>query len=263
MTDYDDEYLALLGRVLNSGSTKTDRTGTGTRSLCAERIEVDLTKGFPLLTTKFTNFRPIKEELLWFLRGETNVNTLQSQIWNEWVDRDGSIGPMYGKQWRNWGSQGIDQITSAIDLINTDPDSRRIVVSAWNVDDLPGMALAPCHAFFQFYVADGDLSCLLHQRSADIFLGLPFNVASYALLTHMIAQITETEARRLVINIGDAHLYENHVNQAMEQLSRKGYSNLPTLKLNDEITDIDDFRTEDIAVRNYLHDLAIPATIAV
>lgn len=266
--DYD--YLELLGLVYGEGKAKGDRTGTGTRSLFGESLRVQLDHGFPLLTTKKVNFNAVKEELLWFLRGETNINTLDASIWDEWNMGRGTLGPIYGKQWRNWtipdphsGFTGVDQIENVINLIKNDPDSRRMIVSAWNVSELAYMALPPCHLLFQFYVADGELSCVLTQRSGDIFLGVPFNIASYALLTRMVAQVTGTKAKELVINFGDLHMYNNHEAQVLEQYSRPVHYASPVLYLNPDITDIDDFKSEDIEIRHYKSDPAIKAPVAV
>ncbi|HEU4813975.1 MAG TPA: thymidylate synthase [Xanthomonadaceae bacterium] len=261
-------YLDLLCHVLEHGTEKADRTGTGTRSVFGWQMRFDLREGFPLVTTKKLHLRSIVHELLWFLRGETNVAYLRDNkvsIWDEWADDDGELGPVYGKQWRRWsaadGSE-IDQLRNVIDEIRRNPDSRRLIVSAWNVADLPAMALQPCHALFQFYVADGRLSCQLYQRSGDIFLGVPFNIASYALLTHMVAQACGLEAGDFVHTLGDAHLYSNHFDQAREQLSRTPRA-LPTLRLNPEVRDVFAFRFEDIAIEGYDPHPAIRAPVAV
>lgn len=261
-------YLDLLKRVLDEGTDKSDRTGTGTRSLFGGQMRFDLEAGFPLVTTKKLFLKGIVHELLWFLRGETNVRSLQAEgvtFWDEWADADGNLGPVYGAQWRAWPAPdggGIDQIKQAVHLLKTDPDSRRIIVSAWNVSDLPKMALAPCHAFFQFYVAKGRLSCQLYQRSADMFLGVPFNIASYALLTHMMAQVTGLKPGEFIWSGGDVHIYSNHFEQVREQLTRSPRA-LPRLKLNPQVTDIFEFRYEDIAVEGYDPCPAIAAPIAV
>ena len=262
------QYLELLRHVLEHGSEKADRTGTGTRSVFGWQMRFDLAEGFPLVTTKKLHLRSIIHELLWFLRGETDVGYLRDNrvtIWDEWADADGELGPVYGKQWRRWadGRGGeIDQIRWVVEEIRRNPDSRRLVVSAWNVADLPAMALQPCHALFQFYVVDGKLSCQLYQRSGDIFLGVPFNIASYALLTHMVAQVTGLGVGDFVHTLGDAHLYSNHYDQAREQLSRTPRP-LPRLALNPAIRDIFDFSYEDIAIEGYDPLPAIKAPVAV
>jgi thymidylate synthase len=260
-------YLDLLGHVLEHGTEKSDRTGTGTRSVFGWQLRFDLQQGFPLVTTKKLHLRSIIHELLWFLRGETNVASLREQrvsIWDEWADAEGELGPVYGKQWRAWrGPDGpIDQIRWVLDEIRRNPDSRRLIVSAWNVADLPRMALMPCHTMFQFYVADGRLSCQLYQRSGDIFLGIPFNIASYALLTHMVAQVTGLGVGDFVHTLGDAHLYNNHVEQAREQLARQPRA-LPQLALNPAVDDLFAFRFEDIAITGYDPHPAIRAPVAV
>ncbi|HVR44526.1 MAG TPA: thymidylate synthase [Thermoanaerobaculia bacterium] len=261
-------YLDLLRHVRDHGVKKSDRTGTGTLSVFGHQMRFDLGRGFPLLTTKKLHTRSIFHELLWFLRGETNVRSLrenQVTIWDEWADANGELGPVYGAQWRSWpASDGrrIDQISRVIDQIRRSPDSRRLVVSAWNVADLDRMALQPCHALFQFWVAGGKLSCQLYQRSADVFLGLPFNIASYALLTMMVAQVTDLEPGELVHTLGDAHLYLNHLDQAAEQLGREPRP-LPRLRLNPDIRSIFDFRFEDLVVEGYDPHPAIRAPIAV
>ena len=262
------QYLDLLHHVLEQGTRKSDRTGTGTRSVFGWQLRFDLAQGFPLVTTKKLHLRSIVHELLWFLRGDTNIAYLKENkvgIWDEWADADGELGPVYGKQWRRWGgpdAREIDQIAWLLDEIKRNPDSRRLIVSAWNVTDLPRMALMPCHTLFQFYVADGKLSCQLYQRSADIFLGLPFNIASYALLTQMIAQVCGLRLGDFVHTLGDAHLYDNHVEQAREQLSRTPRA-LPTLQLNPAIDDLFAFRYEDIAIEGYDPLPAIKAPVAV
>jgi thymidylate synthase len=262
------QYLALLNHVLKNGVAKSDRTGTGTRSVFGYQMRFDLAESFPLLTTKKLHLRSIAYELLWILRGETNVKYLQDNrvsIWDEWAGADGELGPVYGKQWRSWaGADGstIDQMTEVVDAIQTNPDSRRLIVSAWNVADLPKMALPPCHLLFQFYVAAGRLSCQLYQRSADIFLGVPFNIASYALLTRMMAQVTGLEPGEFIHTLGDAHLYDNHLEQARRQLDREPRS-LPTMKLNPDVKDLFAFNFEDFALENYDPHPHIAAPVAV
>ncbi len=261
-------YLDLLEHVLERGTVKADRTGTGTRSVFGWQMRFDLAQGFPLVTTKKLHLRSIIHELLWFLRGETNIAYLKEHnvsIWDEWADANGDLGPVYGKQWRSWaGADGrtFDQIAWVVEEIRRNPDSRRLIVSAWNVAELEQMALMPCHSLFQFYVADGKLSCQLYQRSGDIFLGVPFNIASYALLTHMVAQVCGLEVGDFVHTLGDAHLYANHVEQAREQLTRSPRA-LPTLVLNPAITALEDFRFEDIAIEGYDPHPAIRAPVAV
>lgn len=262
------EYLNLVQHILDNGAKKTDRTGTGTLSVFGHQLRFDLGAGFPLLTTKKLHLRSIIYELLWFLRGETNVKYLQENkvtIWDEWANEEGDLGPVYGYQWRSWPTadgRHIDQITNVIDDIKRTPDSRRLVVSAWNVGELDKMALQPCHALFQFYVAGGRLSCLMYQRSADVFLGVPFNIASYALLTMMVAQVTDLEPGDLVLTLGDAHLYSNHLEQAREQLTRTPRP-LPTMRLNPEVTSIFDFKFSDFTLENYDPHPSIKAPIAV
>lgn len=262
------QYLDLLRDVLENGTVKADRTGTGTRSVFGRQMRFDLAGGFPLVTTKKLHVRSIVHELLWFLRGETNVASLRENkvtIWDEWADRSGELGPVYGKQWRRWeGPDGreIDQIAWVLDEIRHNPDSRRLVVSAWNVADLPRMALQPCHVLFQFYVAEGRLSCQVYQRSGDVFLGVPFNIASYALLTSMMAHATGLTPGDLVHTLGDAHLYANHLDQAREQLSRTPRP-LPALRLNEAKTDLFALRYADIAIEGYDPHPAIKAPVAV
>ena len=262
------QYLELLGHVLEHGTEKADRTGTGTRSVFGWQMRFDLGKGFPLVTTKKLHLRSIIHELLWFLRGETNIAYLRENkvsIWDEWADANGELGPVYGKQWRSWATPdggSIDQMRWLVEEIRRNPDSRRLVVSAWNVADLSKMALMPCHNLFQFYVAGGKLSCQLYQRSGDIFLGVPFNIASYALLTHMVAQATGLGVGDFVHTLGDAHLYSNHYEQAREQLSRTPRA-LPTLHLNPAVSDLFAFRFEDIEIRGYDPLPAIKAPVAV
>ncbi|HWM32793.1 MAG TPA: thymidylate synthase [Pseudolysinimonas sp.] len=264
MTPYED----LLRDTFEHGVHKTDRTGTGTRSVFGRQIRYDLARGFPLITTKRVHFKSIAVELLWFLRGESNVAFLRDNgvtIWDEWADSAGELGPVYGVQWRSWptpSGEQIDQISEVIEQIRVDPDSRRLIVSAWNPADIPRMALAPCHALFQFYVADGRLSCQLYQRSADMFLGVPFNIASYALLTHMIAQQTGLEVGEFVWTGGDTHIYDNHVEQVQEQLSRDPYP-LPTLRLKRRPDSIFDYTLEDFEVVDYQHHPAIRGAVAV
>ncbi len=262
------EYLALLERVMSEGVEKGDRTGTGTRSVFGHQMRFDLAAGFPAVTTKKLHMKSIIHELLWFLQGSTNVRYLQENgvtIWDEWADPEGELGPVYGKQWRSWpGPDGKthDQIAWLVEEIKRNPDSRRLVVSAWNVGQLEEMALMPCHALFQFYVANGRLSCQLYQRSADVFLGVPFNIASYALLTMMIAQVTGLKPGEFVHTLGDAHLYLNHLTQAREQLSRKPFP-LPLMELNPERKRLEDFVYDDFKLINYEHHPAIKAPIAV
>ncbi len=262
------QYLDLLDRVLTEGVEKTDRTGTGTISVFGHQMRFDLNEGFPLLTTKKLHTRSIFGELLWFLRGSTNVAWLHQNsisIWDEWAGPDGELGPIYGYQWRSWPTPDgghVDQITSVIDSIRNNPDSRRHIVSAWNVGQLGEMALPPCHAFFQFYVADGKLSCQLYQRSADVFLGVPFNIASYALLTHLVAQVTGLGVGDFVHTLGDAHLYLNHLEQARLQLGREPRQ-LPRLVLNPAVRDIDAFELSDIEVVDYDPHPPIKAPISV
>jgi len=261
-------YLDLMRHVLEHGTKKDDRTGTGTLSVFGWQMRYDLAAGFPLVTTKKCHLRSIIHELLWFLQGDTNIRYLKENgvsIWDEWADENGNLGPVYGHQWRSWPARDggtIDQISEAVKTLKSNPDSRRIIVSAWNVADLDRMALAPCHAFFQFYVADGKLSCQLYQRSADIFLGVPFNIASYALLTLMMAQVTGLKPGDFIHTLGDAHLYLNHLDQAREQLSRSPRS-LPTMTLNPAVQSIFDFRFEDFTLEGYDPHPAIKAPVAV
>jgi len=263
-----EQYLDLMRHVKEYGVTKEDRTGTGTLSVFGYQMRFNLQDGFPAMTTKKLHFKSIIHELLWFLNGETNIQYLKDNgvsIWDEWADENGDLGPVYGAQWRSWktaGGKTVDQISDVIEQIKINPDSRRLIVSAWNVGELDQMALMPCHAFFQFYVADGKLSCQLYQRSADIFLGVPFNIASYALLTMMVAQVCELKPGEFVHTLGDAHLYLNHLQQVDEQLSRQPLT-LPVMKLNAEINSIFDFKYEDFELLNYESHPAISAPIAV
>jgi thymidylate synthase len=262
------QYQQLLQHILDNGVSKTDRTGTGTISCFGYQMRFDLSKGFPLVTTKKLHLKSIIYELLWFLNGDTNIKYLNDngvRIWNEWADENGNLGPVYGKQWRSWqGADGkvIDQISDVITQLKTTPDSRRMIVSAWNVAELPEMALMPCHSLFQFYVAEGKLSCQLYQRSADVFLGVPFNIASYALLTMMIAQVCDLECGDFVHTFGDVHLYNNHIEQAKLQLSRTPYP-LPTMKINPAVKDIFSFSFEDFTLENYQFYPHIKAEVAV
>jgi thymidylate synthase len=261
------EYEDLLARVMASGAVKADRTGTGTKSLFAQQLRYDLRAGFPLITTKLVHFRSVAYELLWFLRGDSNVRWLQDHgvtIWDEWADDNGELGPVYGVQWRSWPTptgEHIDQISQVLDLIRSDPNSRRLIVSAWNVAEISKMALPPCHALFQFYVADGALSCQLYQRSADLFLGVPFNVASYALLTHMVAQQAGLDVGEFVWTGGDCHIYDNHVDQVREQLSRTPYP-FPTLRLR-RADSLFGYDYDDFEIVDYEHHPALRAPVAV
>ncbi|MBT3932934.1 MAG: thymidylate synthase [Bacteroidetes bacterium] len=262
------QYLDLLDHILQNGIEKSDRTGTGTKSVFGYQMRFDLSKGFPLLTTKKLHLRSIIHELLWFLKGETNVKYLNDQgvsIWDDWKDENGDLGPIYGEQWVSWpkgDGTTVNQIQKCVDTINNNPDSRRIIVNAWNVGQLDEMALTPCHAMFQYYVADGKLSCQLYQRSADVFLGVPFNIASYALLTMMMAQVCGLESGDFVHTFGDAHLYINHLEQTKLQLSRTPKS-LPLMKINPDVKDIFDFKFEDFELIGYDPDAHIKAPIAV
>jgi len=267
-TGHMRQYLELLARVLDEGVDKADRTGTGTRSVFGHQMRFDLAAGFPLVTTKKLHIRSIVHELLWFLRGDTNIGYLREhgvKIWDAWADEDGELGPVYGHQWRSWpgrGGETIDQIAGVVDAIRTSPDSRRLMVTAWNPADVDRMALPPCHCLFQFYVAEGRLSCQLYQRSADVFLGVPFNIASYALLTHMVAQVTGLAVGDFVHTFGDAHLYSNHFEQAREQLTRTPRA-LPTLALNPAVKDLFGFSFEDVTIENYDPHPHIRAQVAV
>jgi len=262
------QYLDLLQHILDNGVHKTDRTGTGTLSCFGYQLRFDLQKGFPLVTTKKVHLKSIIYELLWFLKGGTNIAYLKEhgvKIWDEWADENGDLGPVYGKQWRSWeGKDGkvVDQVSELIGQIKKNPDSRRLIISAWNVADLPEMALMPCHNMFQFYVAEGKLSCQLYQRSADVFLGVPFNIASYALLTMMIAQVCDLKAGEFVHTFGDVHIYSNHMEQVNLQLGRKPFP-LPTMKLNPSVKDIFAFQFEDFTLENYQSHPSIKAPVAV
>lgn len=262
------QYLALMQQIIDSGAVKQDRTGTGTLSIFGAQMRFDLQQGFPLVTTKKCHLKSIIHELLWFLNGDTNIGYLQQNgvsIWNEWADENGDLGPVYGAQWRSWrGADGqtIDQITQVVEQIKTNPDSRRLIVNAWNVAELDKMALSPCHALFQFYVANGRLSCQLYQRSADLFLGVPFNIASYALLTHMIAQQCDLDVGDFVWTGGDVHLYSNHLQQANLQLSRNPYP-LSVLKIIRKPDDIFSYQYEDFVIENYQSHPAIKAPVAI
>ena len=272
------QYLDLVRRARNDGAVKGDRTGTGTRSVFGHQMRFDLSEGFPLVTTKKIHLKSVIHELLWFIKGDTNTDYLTKngvRIWNEWADENGDLGPVYGHQWRNWNSENVDQLKQVIETLKTNPNSRRMLISAWNPSVLPDTsksfsenvangkaALPPCHAFFQFYVADGKLSCQLYQRSADIFLGVPFNIASYALLTEMMAQVCGFKAGEFIHTLGDAHIYTNHFDQVELQLSREPKP-LPTLKLNPNISDLFDFKYEDIEVLNYDPYPGIKGVVAV
>jgi thymidylate synthase len=262
------QYNDLLRHVMQHGTKKEDRTGTGTVSVFGYQMRFNLQEGFPLVTTKKVHTKSIIHELLWFLKGETNIKYLKDNgvsIWDEWADENGNLGPVYGYQWRSWPSangEHIDQITQLIEQIKKNPDSRRLLVNAWNVSEISKMKLPPCHILFQFYVADGKLSCQLYQRSADLFLGVPFNIASYALLTHMVAQVCDLEVGEFIHTLGDAHIYSNHFDQVNLQLTREPLP-LPTLKLNQDVKNIFDFTYEDIAIENYQSHPAIKAVVAV
>ncbi len=262
------QYLNLMKHVLENGTEKSDRTGTGTLSVFGHQMRFDLSEGFPLVTTKKLHLRSIIHELLWFLKGDTNIGYLSEnkvRIWDEWADENGDLGPVYGAQWRSWrGADGntVDQIAQVVDQIKNNPDSRRLIVNAWNVGELDKMALPPCHAFFQFYVADGKLSCQLYQRSADIFLGVPFNIASYALLTHMMAQVCDLKVGDFIHTLGDAHLYSNHLDQTRLQLERTPHP-LPQLKLNPEVKNIFEFSFDDFEIIGYESHPHIKGEVAV
>lgn len=263
-----EQYLNLLQHILDEGAVKTDRTGTGTVSCFGAQLRFNLQEGFPLVTTKKLHLKSIIYELLWFLNGDTNIKYLNDHgvtIWDEWADENGELGPIYGKQWRSWETKDgrvIDQISDAVRTIKNNPDSRRIIVNAWNVADLPEMKLSPCHCLFQFYVANGKLSCQLYQRSADVFLGVPFNIASYAILTMMMAQVCGLEPGEFIHTFGDVHLYNNHIEQAKLQLTRQPFP-LPVLKINPDVKDIFGFRYEDFELLNYQHHPHIKAPVAV
>ena len=262
------QYHDLLDHIIKNGVDKSDRTGTGTRSCFGYQMRFDLNEGFPMVTTKKLHLKSIIYELLWFLKGDTNVKYLQEngvRIWNEWADENGDLGPVYGKQWRSWGKpngETVDQITRVVNTIKNNPDSRRMIVNAWNVGEIDEMALTPCHCLFQFYVADGKLSCQLYQRSADTFLGVPFNIASYALLTMMMAQVCGLEYGEFIHSFGDVHLYNNHMEQAHLQLSREPRS-LPTMKINPDVSSIFDFEFEDFTLENYDPHPHIKAAVSV
>ena len=262
------QYLDLLQKIVDEGVFKSDRTGTGTYSIFGHQMRFDLDEGFPLLTTKKLHLRSIIYELLWFLKGETNIRYLKENkvsIWDEWADENGELGPVYGKQWRSWATadgRTVDQISTLIDQIQSNPDSRRLIVSAWNVGEIEKMALPPCHVLFQFYVNNGEISCQLYQRSADVFLGVPFNIASYALLLMMIAQVTGLKPKHFIHTFGDAHLYTNHREQALLQLSRTP-SQLPTMKLNPDVKSIFDFKYDDFTLENYIPQPHIKADVSI
>ncbi|MBQ8670942.1 MAG: thymidylate synthase [Alphaproteobacteria bacterium] len=259
------QYLDLLKDVMENGVDKMDRTGVGTRSVFGRQMRFDLSKGFPLMTTKKVHLKSIIYELLWFLKGDTNVHYLQEhgvRIWNEWADENGELGPVYGSQWRNWNGEGIDQIAEVINTLKTKPNDRRMIVSAWNVGKIAEMHLPPCHMMFQFYVANNKLSCMLYQRSCDMFLGVPFNIASYALLTMMVAQVCGYEAGEFIHTLGDTHIYHNHFEQVHEQLSHTPYP-LPQMKINPNVKNINDFKYEDFELVGYQSYDAIKAKVAV
>lgn len=259
------QYLDMLRYVLENGVDKMDRTGVGTRSVFGQQMRFDLSRGFPLMTTKKMHLKSIIHELLWFIKGDTNVKYLQDngvRIWNEWADENGDLGPIYGSQWRNWNGEGIDQLAQVVDKLKNNPNDRRMIVSAWNVSKISEMRLPPCHMMFQFYVANGKLSCMLYQRSCDMFLGVPFNIASYALLTMMLAQVCNLEPGEFVHTLGDTHVYHNHFEQVKEQLRREPLP-LPTMRLNPQVKDINDFKYEDFTLENYECYGAIKAQVAV
>ncbi|MBP5352827.1 MAG: thymidylate synthase [Alphaproteobacteria bacterium] len=259
------QYLDLLKDIMENGTDKMDRTGTGTRSVFGRQMRFDLSKGFPLVTTKKVHLKSIIYELLWFLKGDTNVKYLQDngvRIWNEWADENGELGPVYGSQWRTWNGEGIDQISQVVETLKKNPNDRRMIVSAWNVGKIPEMHLPPCHMMFQFYVANNKLSCMLYQRSCDMFLGVPFNIASYALLTMMMAQVCGYEPGEFVHTLGDTHIYHNHFEQVREQLSHTPYP-LPTMKINPTVKDIFAFKYEDFELQNYQSYDTIKAKVAV
>ena len=259
------QYLDMLRYVLENGVDKMDRTGVGTRSVFGQQMRFDLSRGFPLMTTKKMHLKSIIHELLWFIKGDTNVKYLQDngvRIWNEWADENGDLGPIYGSQWRNWNGEGIDQLAQVVDKLKNNPNDRGMIVSAWNVSKISEMRLPPCHMMFQFYVANGKLSCMLYQRSCDMFLGVPFNIASYALLTMMLAQVCNLEPGEFVHTLGDTHIYHNHFEQVKEQLRREPLP-LPTMRLNPQVKDINDFKYEDFTLENYECYGAIKAQVAV
>lgn len=259
------QYLDLLQDIMDNGVDKMDRTGTGTRSVFARQMRFDLSKGFPLVTTKKVHLKSIIHELLWFIKGETNIKYLQDngvRIWNEWADENGELGPVYGSQWRNWNGEGIDQLAEVVNKLKNNPNDRRIIVSAWNVAKIPEMRLPPCHMMFQFYVANNKLSCMLYQRSCDMFLGVPFNVASYALLTMMLAQVCNLELGEFVHTLADTHIYHNHFDQVKEQLTREPLP-LPTMKINPTVKNINDFKFEDFELVDYQSHPALQGKVAV
>ncbi len=259
------QYLDLLQDILDNGVDKADRTGVGTRSVFGRQMRFDLSKGFPLVTTKKVHLKSIIHELLWFIKGDTNIKYLQDngvRIWNEWADKNGDLGPVYGSQWRNWNGEGVDQLADVIERLKNNPNDRRMIISAWNVSKIPEMKLPPCHMMFQFYVANGKLSCMLYQRSCDMFLGVPFNIASYALLTMMIAQVCNLEVGEFVHTLGDTHIYHNHFEQVKEQLSHTPLQ-LPTMKINPEVKNINDFKYEDFELVGYESYGVIKGKVAV
>ena len=259
------QYLDLLKDIMDNGVDKKDRTGVGTRSVFGRQMRFDLSKGFPLVTTKKMHLKSIIHELLWFIKGDTNIKYLQEngvRIWNEWADEDGNLGPVYGAQWRNWNNDGIDQLSDVIERIKKTPNDRRLIVTAWNPSQIPQMKLPPCHMMFQFYVADAKLSCMLYQRSCDMFLGVPFNIASYALLTMMVAQVCNLEVGEFIHTLGDTHIYHNHFEQVREQLSHEPLP-LPQMKINPNVKNINDFKYEDFELINYESYGTIKAQVAV
>lgn len=259
------QYLNVLEDILENGTDKMDRTGTGTRSVFGRQMRFDLNEGFPLVTTKKVHLKSIIHELLWFIKGETNIKYLKDngvRIWDEWADENGNLGPVYGSQWRNWNGEGIDQLAYVIDKLKNNPNDRRMIISAWNVSKIPDMKLPPCHMMFQFYVADNKLSCMLYQRSCDMFLGVPFNIASYSLLVMMLAQICGLELGEFVHTLGDTHIYHNHFEQVKEQLSRTPYP-LPKMKINPNVKDINDFKFEDFELVDYISHSTIKGKVAV
>ncbi|MDR1694641.1 MAG: thymidylate synthase [Lactobacillaceae bacterium] len=259
------QYLEVLEDILENGVDKMDRTGTGTRSVFGRQMRFDLSRGFPLVTTKKVHLKSIIHELLWFIKGETNIKYLKDngvKIWDEWADENGDLGPVYGSQWRNWNNEGIDQLAEIVNKLKNNPNDRRLIVSAWNVSKIPEMKLPPCHMMFQFYVADNKLSCMLYQRSCDMFLGVPFNIASYSLLVMMLAQVCGLELGDFVHTLGDAHIYHNHFDQVKEQLSRSPYP-LPKMKINPNVKDINDFKFENFELTDYQSHSGIKAPVAV